>query len=257
MLEAPRLVELDLDGNVLTDEPIPTPAWYREERELATRPWAWVSGDSVAFDSLLYMRGAGRWRVAYSPALLEHAHRVATRTARERSARLRASVLTEAGLVAGAVLVGTLGASAVHADARAGYVMLGGTLGALVPQLLIDEMIPGPWNDEVNGAPGMPQLASGVLVFAHWAGFVGGVVGATALGGLGAYEAGQLGERTPPSDAAVLGAFAGSAVGTAGSVALTSWLERRWPERRWLRVAVGSTVIGACASLGYQLGARR
>jgi hypothetical protein len=135
--------------------------------------------------------------------------------------------------------------------------MLGGTLGAFAPEVLIDELLPGPWNDEVTGVPGMPRVASGALILAHWAGFVGGVVGTIGFGGSGAYEAGRLGERTPPSDAAVLGSVVGSAVGTAGSVALTSWLERRWPERHWLRVAVGSTVIGACASLGYQLGVRR
>ena len=177
----------------------------------------------------------------------------AQREARARAVRLRSSILTEAGLVAGSALVGTLGASAVHGDARAGYVMLGSTLGAFLPALLIDDLLPGPWNDDLNGVTGVARFYTGALIYAHWAGFAGSAVGAFLLADAGAYAGGRLGERTPPSHDASTGAAVGAAVGVAGSIALTSWLHERWPERRWLRIAVGSTVIGASASLGYQL----
>ena len=150
--------------------------------------------------------------------------------------------------------VAKLGAAAIHGDRRAGLEMLFGSAGALAPQMLLDATLPFTWVEPREHASDSDQTKDILVGGVQKLGFAIGVVGTTTLGGLGAWQTGDLLDKPRSRTGAMIGSLTGAAIGTAGSVLVTNWMAQRWPERYWLRLTVGSTLVGLGASLGYQVG---
>ncbi|MFZ5445837.1 MAG: hypothetical protein ACOZQL_37945 [Myxococcota bacterium] len=233
-----ELTRLSAEGAERERVPVPLPEWFEDGGPGRVA----VAGDVtwVAFtDGVFLARRDGAWSAVVSAPFKAEV------VGKRREART--GLLTSIGL---ALLGGTLalGAGALTSGVRSapwyegGVETLAGGLLALAPALMVSELSPFSHSWNVPGG-GLAIALMGLVVF---------VPASTLAAGFGAWGAGQLAFPAERSGAGLGGALLGALAGTALYLVVDA-LFARVPGGEVFSRALGAGLLGASATLGYQL----
>ncbi|HEX7838139.1 MAG TPA: hypothetical protein VF469_11780 [Kofleriaceae bacterium] len=157
-------------------------------------------------------------------------------------------VLTPLAITTG----GVFGAAAIHGESHGAATtqVLAGSAAA-IPGAMFFEFLDD--NPCVTGNDSGYQVLNDIACVVRGGGYLAGIVGAGALGGAGAYEAGQA-TGGSSTQRAFAGAWTGGMIGSAASLVSTKLMHRYVPKAgATARTIVAAALMDTGAALGYQL----
>jgi hypothetical protein len=226
---------------------LPLPAWYAKAHfkpsvydcaASAERGQLWIVSGPFLFE-----RTAAGFVAHVNPDVIKE---VADDNRPEHASLAVVTIPPLAGLGIGTLVGGRIDDERHYR--AAGLETLAGAAGGMPGALLLDVL-----DEDECTEGGDYKLYNDVACGFRKAGYLVGIAGGGALGGLGTYLVGREYDELPSKKDAYAGAFVGGSAGAALSLVSTRLLRRYTNAGRMTRTVIASMMIGAGSTIGYQL----